>query len=1777
VDNVSIFVFKAWYLNYLMKASKLLTLLTLLFLSIGGFGQNEFKSEDELKERANELFEERKFEEASPLLAQLLSLYPQDPNYNFKYAATLLSISADRDKPLKYLKFAISKSSQVDPLAYYFLGNAYHLNYNFSDAVKYYTRFKQKGDSKTAEEFAVDRQIQMAKNGQNMLGRMNEVQVIEKQVVPRKDFFRVYELEGIDGKIIAKPEDFRSKYDEKVGERSVIYLPNNAIEVYYSSYGKKGDQGKDIFKAVKLGSNSWSDPVRLGSSINTPYDEDFPFIHPDGRTLFFASKGHSSMGGYDLFKSTYDQSTAEWTEPENMDFAFSTVDDDILFVTDQDQTLAYFASDRANPAGEVTVYKVLVDKAPAKLSVIKGKLIAENDPELKKARITVIDEATQQTVGIYETDDNGNYQVEIANNGGNYRFNVETTEDAPLHTGAVEIPRQDEFTVLGQELRLVGSGDEQQLVIKNIFDGSAYANNSGPNISSETLKMKAMLDVNLDDDQLAAIQDNKPSESNSSNPSSADRAARSKEELAEIRATLTSKSAALNDGSLKAYKSAAQLKAEADKAFAEAGVDPKKAAVGAELSSNQELKNAQELASRAAIMTALAQKMEKESEQAEKLATEVEAKSTEIQSQLDKQEYDQAESSIDKFQRESGRIPDSKEYLSQYDRQLIATMEREGQALKAEEARLASLKEDDKRMGKEISELESGTSLSEEEQQKLNDLKTDRDDIQFQMKSTQLDVDLKQTELAALSLEKGEVENLMNDSETRMTVEALPSSEKQEVVDDLKTYRDNRQLAYLSPKSTDQDLSVPSEEYINEEISSPEVADIDLEGVRSTSALKKDFEDRLASTAAMDSETQATQKRVEIYEDWIQELDKQEKIRRDVLATADSEVLKSQLEDEINQISREKSEVIAAKTDVDSQITQAEDNQITEAIDDPQEKELNPEDVIVGDDEQTDLPEGYVEVDVAKVDENTPYPSGLQTFDFDKKYEYTSQNAKAPLKAAKVALYQAKKYDVSADEARRSAYVLPTPEERRQAFKDVNKFEKAALLRELEAMKAFGNVNQQEFYRNSSILNNLNDYDQEETESTNLDLANLLQDEADTYFIQAEEMRTEAEADGLTNISQKNKLQKAYDLEMLALSKQRQALESLKLVDAEVEGGSMVEDLSTRNFRNAQVQTITNPEVLAISNSKEAKVIGDELNQKADSLIAEADRLTKSADVVSVGPERDSLLLLAEKKEDSASQVRSEASVYYKRQSQLENGFVADASIDEGINRPPKKYTESEYELDNVEIDEERKPIVTGKVEYDEFLVAAKANHQQVKAAEIEYQKAVELRKKQLELDVQSQTLLQSAAQVDEPAEKERRVKEARIIELKAQQLEKSIDSLNKIIKIKNFLVSTSEREMRKSVEGLSPEEQSEIAYFASRQIDKEEAEGGVDVSKPLVDTNIELETEEDPAELSEKGNAELSEGEIDVTAATDEVSAVLPNDQTAENPQQKDVSTEEIATQVPSAINRGSDNTNEKQEASEEVTETPVNRPNTSNTPKRSTADIDEVPAELNQPVFQLIGSGNAAYSEANPIPNMNGLPDGIVYKVQVGAFRNPVSQDLFKGFAPIMAESANSGITRYSAGMFDNEIAAIRARDQIRQLGYQDAFVVVFRDGKRTSISSARGDEGQTTSSASGSNRQAGYQFQTGVQNIEQIGDLFFSVQIGVFSKEVEDGSLDSFREVNALKLPSGLIRYNAGIFEDLESAQAYKNQLTSKVPDAFIVAYYQGRRVSINEAARILNQNQ
>ena len=468
---------------------------------------SQYNSEEELKKAADKFFAEENYIEALPLFSQLLSTYPKDLNYNYKYGACYLYATRDKEKAINYLSFAASRPN-VDPLAYYYLAKAYHHNYEFASAIVYFNKYKGKTTSKEHQKYEIDRQIEMCKNGQQLLKKINKIGVISKKEIKESEFFRSYDLRGLQGKVIVKPDEFKMKVDKKENEYSILYSDPNLNEVVFSSYGDKGSN-KDIYKIEKIGINQFSDPISLGDVINTPYDEDYAFLHPDGKTLYFSSKGHNSMGGYDIFKSIYDDASATWSAPVNLDFPINTPDDDILYISDIDNQLAYFASSRASKQNELTVYKVKVEPEPLHNPIIKGLFVSEENPSLKNATISIVDAMDNTKYGVYNTDENsGEYLLTFPADEKKYKLIVETTNEAPIHSAIIELPKMTEFKLLKQELLLVGTGDNEKLVIKNLFDQEDEFDISNPIIVQNLLKQQAKLDVNIsEEDALKSIND----------------------------------------------------------------------------------------------------------------------------------------------------------------------------------------------------------------------------------------------------------------------------------------------------------------------------------------------------------------------------------------------------------------------------------------------------------------------------------------------------------------------------------------------------------------------------------------------------------------------------------------------------------------------------------------------------------------------------------------------------------------------------------------------------------------------------------------------------------------------------------------------------------------------------------------------------------------------------------------------------------------------------------------------------------------------------------------------------------------------------------------------------------------------------------------------------------------------------------------------------------------------------------------------------------------------
>ena len=421
------------------------------------------ETKEDIDKQAKKFFESESYVEATPLYLRLLSLEPRNPNYNYRYGTCLLYNSQRKDVAFKYLNYAVS-AGEVELEAYYFLGRAYHLTYQFKKAIINYQKYADLAGSRSIKKLDVNRQIEMCNNGLKLLNNISETVVLNKQEIGSEEFFRIYELDQIGGELIITAE-FQSKIDKKYNHIPIIHFPEGSKNVYYSSYGDDEDYGKDIYFRTRLPDNSWSLPQKIRGQVNTYYDEDFPYLSPNGQKLFFSSKGHNSMGGYDIFQAEFDGEN--FNNIENLDFSISSPDDDMLYIVDNDEKNAFFASKRESEDGKIHVFKVLVDRYPVQNVCIKGFFYPQDQFGKSGLRIQIFEEENQEKIGEFQSDNSGEYILALPK-GGNYRFILEYGGNE--YQKVISIPKLKEFRPLKQNIKELVTTNSTELLIENLFD-----------------------------------------------------------------------------------------------------------------------------------------------------------------------------------------------------------------------------------------------------------------------------------------------------------------------------------------------------------------------------------------------------------------------------------------------------------------------------------------------------------------------------------------------------------------------------------------------------------------------------------------------------------------------------------------------------------------------------------------------------------------------------------------------------------------------------------------------------------------------------------------------------------------------------------------------------------------------------------------------------------------------------------------------------------------------------------------------------------------------------------------------------------------------------------------------------------------------------------------------------------------------------------------------------------------------------------------------------------
>ena len=232
-------------------------------------------------------------------------------------------------------------------------------------------------------------------------------------------------------------DNVNSKYYE--GD---AYITPDGSTLYFST-GKYSEDGSlDLYYSTRTPGGDWGPAKSLGGAINTKYDEDSPYLSSDGKTLYFSSRGHNTMGNYDIFKSQYDEAGHKWGRPENMGYPINTPDADSYYRLAPDGSYAYLSSYRIGGYGEKDIYTINYIKN----AIIKGQVFSKRDSMMTIPGVELVFSGTTAAKEAISFRDitkspNGDYKVSLLS-GRTYQVavnkdgkNIETQEFAvPIST-----------------------------------------------------------------------------------------------------------------------------------------------------------------------------------------------------------------------------------------------------------------------------------------------------------------------------------------------------------------------------------------------------------------------------------------------------------------------------------------------------------------------------------------------------------------------------------------------------------------------------------------------------------------------------------------------------------------------------------------------------------------------------------------------------------------------------------------------------------------------------------------------------------------------------------------------------------------------------------------------------------------------------------------------------------------------------------------------------------------------------------------------------------------------------------------------------------------------------------------------------------------------------------------------------------------------------------------------------------------------------------------------
>lgn len=295
---------------------------------------------------AKMLFNEGKYQEALPIFNEQLAQNPNDASLNNLAGMCLFHLNKFSEaQPL----LQSANSNGIAETAQY-LATIAMKEYRFNDADKYLSNYKSSLNKSGAEIPAVvDKLSAQIMNARNMLERVEQIQIIDSINVDSKTFFNFYKLSNDIGTLNA-PSILPSNF--AAAQPTVVFSPESKTKMYWAM--NDSTNNTFIVSSSMLTDGAWEAPIKLGDVLNDGGNANYPYIMPDGVTIYFANDGANSIGGYDIFLSRYDEDG--YLQPLNLGMPYNSPSNDYMLVIDETIGIGWWATDRNNIDGKITIY-----------------------------------------------------------------------------------------------------------------------------------------------------------------------------------------------------------------------------------------------------------------------------------------------------------------------------------------------------------------------------------------------------------------------------------------------------------------------------------------------------------------------------------------------------------------------------------------------------------------------------------------------------------------------------------------------------------------------------------------------------------------------------------------------------------------------------------------------------------------------------------------------------------------------------------------------------------------------------------------------------------------------------------------------------------------------------------------------------------------------------------------------------------------------------------------------------------------------------------------------------------------------------------------------------------------------------------------------------------------------------------------------------------------------------------------------------------------------------